>query len=49
VVPPTEYHAKLKAICEEQGILFVADEVQTASAAQASSSRWSTSVWRPTS
>jgi 4-aminobutyrate aminotransferase/(S)-3-amino-2-methylpropionate transaminase len=29
IVPPPEYHAKLKAICEEQGILFIADEVQT--------------------
>jgi 4-aminobutyrate aminotransferase / (S)-3-amino-2-methylpropionate transaminase / 5-aminovalerate transaminase len=29
VVPPPEYHAKLKAICEDKGILFVADEVQT--------------------
>jgi 4-aminobutyrate aminotransferase / (S)-3-amino-2-methylpropionate transaminase / 5-aminovalerate transaminase len=29
VVPPPEYHPKLKAICEEQGILFVADEIQT--------------------
>jgi 4-aminobutyrate aminotransferase/(S)-3-amino-2-methylpropionate transaminase len=29
IVPPPEYHAKLKAICEERGILFVADEVQT--------------------
>ena len=29
VVPPPEYHARLKAICEDQGILFVADEVQT--------------------
>lgn len=29
VVPPPEYHGKLKSICEEQGILFVADEVQT--------------------
>ena len=29
IVPPPEYHARLKAICEEFGILFVADEVQT--------------------
>ena len=29
VVPPPEYHAKLKAICEEQGIVYIADEVQT--------------------
>jgi len=29
IAPPPEYHAKLKAICEEHGILFVADEVQT--------------------
>jgi 4-aminobutyrate aminotransferase/(S)-3-amino-2-methylpropionate transaminase len=29
IVPPPEYHGRLKAICEEQGILFVADEVQT--------------------
>ncbi|OFW55871.1 MAG: 4-aminobutyrate--2-oxoglutarate transaminase, partial [Actinobacteria bacterium RBG_16_64_13] len=29
IAPPMEYHGKLKAICEENGILFVADEVQT--------------------
>ncbi len=29
IAPPPEYHGKLKAICEEHGILFVADEVQT--------------------
>jgi 4-aminobutyrate aminotransferase / (S)-3-amino-2-methylpropionate transaminase / 5-aminovalerate transaminase len=29
IVPPPEYHARLKAICEEFGILFIADEVQT--------------------
>jgi 4-aminobutyrate aminotransferase/(S)-3-amino-2-methylpropionate transaminase len=29
IVPPAEYHARLKAICEEKGILFIADEVQT--------------------
>jgi 4-aminobutyrate aminotransferase / (S)-3-amino-2-methylpropionate transaminase / 5-aminovalerate transaminase len=29
IVPPPEYHAKLKAICEEKGIIFIADEVQT--------------------
>lgn len=30
VVPPPEYLPKLKAICEKYGIVFVADEVQTA-------------------
>jgi len=29
VCPPTEYFAKLAAICKENGIVFVADEVQT--------------------
>ncbi len=29
IVPPPEYHARLKAICEEHGIVFIADEVQT--------------------
>ncbi len=29
IVPPPEYHSRLKAICEEQGILFIADEIQT--------------------
>lgn len=29
VVPPPGYHARLQAICEEHGILFIADEVQT--------------------
>ncbi|MBC7358857.1 MAG: 4-aminobutyrate--2-oxoglutarate transaminase [Desulfacinum sp.] len=29
VVPPPEYFAKLAAICRENGILFVCDEVQT--------------------
>jgi 4-aminobutyrate aminotransferase/(S)-3-amino-2-methylpropionate transaminase len=29
IVPPLEYHGRLKAICEEQGILFIADEVQS--------------------
>ncbi len=29
IVPPPEYHGKLKRICEEYGILFVADEIQT--------------------
>jgi 4-aminobutyrate aminotransferase/(S)-3-amino-2-methylpropionate transaminase len=29
IVPPPEYHAKLKSICEEYGILFIADEIQT--------------------
>ena len=29
IVPPPEYHGRLKAICEEHGILFVADEIQT--------------------
>ncbi len=30
--PPKEYFAKLKAICEEFGIVFIADEVQTGAA-----------------
>ena len=29
VVPPKEYFKVLKKICEENGILFIADEVQT--------------------
>ena len=29
VVPPPEYHARLKAICEEYDIVYIADEVQT--------------------
>ncbi len=29
VVPPPDYHQKLKALCEKYGILYVADEVQT--------------------
>lgn len=29
VVPPPEYHRKLKQLCEKYGILYVADEVQT--------------------
>ncbi len=29
IVPPPEYHARLKRICEEHGILFIADEIQT--------------------
>ncbi len=29
VVPPPEYHPRLKALCEKHGILFVADEVQS--------------------
>ena len=29
IVPPPEYHAKLKSICDANGILYVADEVQT--------------------
>jgi 4-aminobutyrate aminotransferase / (S)-3-amino-2-methylpropionate transaminase / 5-aminovalerate transaminase len=29
IAPPPEYHAKLKGTCEEKGILFIADEVQT--------------------
>ena len=29
VTPPPEYFRKLKAICEENGILFIADEIQT--------------------
>lgn len=29
IVPPREYFPKLKAICEENGIVFIADEVQT--------------------
>ena len=29
LTPPPEYFAKFKAICEEHGIVFVADEVQT--------------------
>lgn len=29
VVPPPEYHAKLKALAEKYGILFIADEIQT--------------------
>ena len=29
VTPPSEYFAKLAAICRENGIVFVADEVQT--------------------
>jgi 4-aminobutyrate aminotransferase/(S)-3-amino-2-methylpropionate transaminase len=27
--PPPEYYPKLKAICEEHGILFIADEIQS--------------------
>ncbi|MDR3044233.1 MAG: 4-aminobutyrate--2-oxoglutarate transaminase [Desulfovibrio sp.] len=30
--PPPEYFARLKAICEEFGIVFIADEVQTGAA-----------------
>ncbi len=29
ITPPPEYFPKLKAICEEVGIVFIADEVQT--------------------
>lgn len=29
MVPPPEYFPKLKAICDKQGILFIADEIQT--------------------
>ncbi|MBI9085693.1 MAG: 4-aminobutyrate--2-oxoglutarate transaminase [Desulfobacterales bacterium] len=29
VTPPPEYFPRLKAICEENGILFIADEIQT--------------------
>jgi len=29
VVPPAEYLGKLKAICDEHGILLIADEIQT--------------------
>jgi len=29
VVPPPEFHPRLKALCETHGILFVADEVQS--------------------
>ncbi len=29
VVPPPEYMGKIKKICEEHGILFIADEIQT--------------------
>jgi 4-aminobutyrate aminotransferase/(S)-3-amino-2-methylpropionate transaminase len=29
IVPPPEYHAKLKAICDDKGIVFIADEIQT--------------------
>ncbi|MFH1928679.1 MAG: acetyl ornithine aminotransferase family protein, partial [Chloroflexota bacterium] len=29
VVPPPEFHPRLKALCEKHGILFVADEVQS--------------------
>ena len=29
IVPPREYHARLKEICEQNGILYIADEVQT--------------------
>jgi 4-aminobutyrate aminotransferase len=28
-VPPLDYHARLKALCEKYGILYVADEVQS--------------------
>jgi 4-aminobutyrate aminotransferase len=29
VVPPPEYHPRLKELCEKYGILYIADEVQT--------------------
>ncbi|RLE72153.1 MAG: acetyl ornithine aminotransferase family protein [Thermoprotei archaeon] len=29
VVPPPEYHQRLKKLCEKHGILFIADEVQS--------------------
>jgi 4-aminobutyrate aminotransferase-like enzyme len=29
IVPPMEYFRKLKAICEENQVLFIADEIQT--------------------
>lgn len=29
VVPPAEYHARLRALCDKHGILLVADEVQS--------------------
>jgi 4-aminobutyrate aminotransferase len=29
IVPPPEYHPRLKALCERHGILYVADEVQS--------------------
>ena len=30
ITPPLEYFSKLKKICEDNGILFIADEIQTA-------------------
>jgi 4-aminobutyrate aminotransferase/(S)-3-amino-2-methylpropionate transaminase len=29
ITPPPEYFAKIKGICQEHGILFIADEIQT--------------------
>ncbi|MEX1096204.1 MAG: acetyl ornithine aminotransferase family protein [Planctomycetales bacterium] len=29
IVPPPEFHRRLKSLCEKHGILYVADEVQT--------------------
>jgi 4-aminobutyrate aminotransferase-like enzyme len=48
-VPPVEWVQELHAWCRERGILFIADECQTASAAPASGLRSNTLAWFPTS
>ena len=50
IVPPVEYMPKLRRICDETGVLLIADEVMSpAGAVPASGSPWSTGAWSPTS
>jgi 4-aminobutyrate aminotransferase-like enzyme len=44
IVPSQEFVEGLREICDANGIVMVADEVQTGSAARARSSPWSTSA-----
>ena len=50
VVPPPEYLRRLKQICEEHGIVFVCDEIQTGIRPhRQAASPSSTAAWCPTS
>jgi 4-aminobutyrate aminotransferase len=45
---PTDLVKAIRALCDEHGIVMIADEVQTGFARTGTSSRWRPMAWPPT-